>query len=199
MVQLAKELPPFICFEIRLEEDREKTIETGQYSYKEFDYVLVTPRGSRDTVERRYAEWLAHIEREAANGRFPQDWLSAIKAAYADWKAGREAPITGTPVRTWTVLGPGQQKLLEQCGIRSIEELASANEEALARIGMGGRALRDKARAWLEAAANTGKLAENVAALQVANEQLLERNKDLETRLRNAEAQLPKEKLVKVQ
>ena len=51
--------------------------------------------------------------------------------------------------------------------LRSIEDLANAPETTLQKMGMGSRALQEKARTYLENAADGGRIAERVAALTV--------------------------------
>ena len=72
----------------------------------------------------------------------------------------------------------------------SVEDLASANEEVLARIGMGGRALKQRAIDWLTSAGSTGKASEELSALKASNENLQARNEQLETQLRELAAKV---------
>ena len=74
--------------------------------------------------------------------------------------------------------------------IRSVEDLAAANEEVLARIGMGGRALKQRAVDWLTSAGSTGKASEELSALKASNENLQARNEQLETQLRELAAKV---------
>jgi len=189
MVQAAEERPPFVCFEVRAIEDRDATIAAGHYVTKDVDYALVTPRGSKDRVERIVAEWFPMLRQEAANGRFPLPWVTAIESGYADWKAGRETPIVGTAIKNWPVISPSQVIMMQQLGIRSVEDLASANEELITRIGMGGRALVQQAVSWLASSTDIGKVTAEISSLKVVNESLLRENtelrKDLQTMAEN--------------
>lgn len=49
--------------------------------------------------------------------------------------------------------------------VYTLEGAAGMTEDALRSAGMGSRAFRDKARAYLESAKDHGKVAEQVAAL----------------------------------
>jgi hypothetical protein len=71
-------------------------------------------------------------------------------------------------------------KSLLDAKVRTVEDLAQANEETIAMLGMGGRALKDKAVSWLQSANSTGKVTEELAAMRVANASLVERNAVLE-------------------
>lgn len=71
-------------------------------------------------------------------------------------------------------------KQLLDAKVRTVEDLAQANEETLAMLGMGGRALKDKAVSWLQSAGSTGKTTEELTALRLAHDGLKERNAALE-------------------
>lgn len=189
MVQAAEDRPPFVCFEVRAIEDRDASIKAGHYVTKDVDYALVTPRGSKDRVERVVADWFPMLRQETANGRFPMAWVTAIEAGYADWKAGRETPIVGTAIKNWPAISPSQVIMMQQLGVRSVEDLAGANEEMITRIGMGGRALVQQAISWLAGSTDVGKVTAENAALKVANEALVqevtELRKDMQTMAEN--------------
>lgn len=190
MVQQLEERPPFVRFEIRAEEDRQASIEAGHYVGRDVHYALITPMGSKDCIERKADEWFDKLKQDVAEGRCPREWLAAFKEVYKEWCEGREAPPNGTPITDWPPLSPSQVKTLVSLHIRSVEDLAAANEEVLARIGMGGRALKQRAIDWLTSAGSTGKASEELSALKAANENLQARNEQLETQLRELAAKV---------
>jgi hypothetical protein len=59
--------------------------------------------------------------------------------------------------------------MLIQLTVCTVEDLASANESTLMRIGMGSRELKQKAQLWLDTAKNVGGATEKITALQVEN------------------------------
>ncbi|MEN6537324.1 MAG: hypothetical protein ABFD89_26970 [Bryobacteraceae bacterium] len=184
MIKIAEARPPYVTFEFRAEEDRAASIEAGHYVSKDVPFVLVTPMGSKDRHESPADEWFARREQDAAEGRFPREWLSAFKGAFAEWKAGREIPLNGTSVTNWPVASPAQVKMLLDLKVRTVEDLAEANEETLNRLGMGGRTLKQKAQDWLASASDRGKVSEQLAGLRADNEALKQRNEQLEKQLR---------------
>ena len=179
MIKIAEARPPYVTFEFRAEEDRAASIEAGHYVSKDVPFVLVTPMGSKDRHESPADEWFARREQDAAEGRFPREWLSAFKGAFAEWKAGREIPLNGTSVANWPVASPSQVKMLLDLKVRTVEDLAEANEETLNRLGMGGRTLKQKAQDWLASASDMGKVSEQLAGLRADNEALKQRNEQL--------------------
>lgn len=189
-MQAAEDRPPYVSFETKPVEDRQASIEAGYYKTVDVDFALVTPQGSKDRIERNVKEWFENLEQQVAQGRFKSEWLVAFRGSYNAWKEGRELPLNGTPILTWPVLSPSQAKAVLDAQIRSVEDLAVANETAIARMGMGGRALKDKAVSWLSAAAGGGKVTEELAALRVENEAAKQRNIALEKQVKELVAKV---------
>lgn len=184
--------PPYFRFRRDGREDRAASIEAGHYIAKDVDVVLITPRGSKDCIERDVAEYLPYLQQQVRAGRFEQSWLNDFKASYAAWQEGLEIPESGFPLRNWPLLSPSQLSTLLNVQVRTVEDLAEANEEILARIGMGGRVLKEKAKGWLAAGQDSGKLAERITALETSLQSAIERNKLLEEKLAATAAQLQK-------
>ena len=113
----------------------------------------------------------------------PVVW-DAIRRPYEAWKDGQEEPVNGTPIEAWPGISKGQLAQLRLLNIRSVEDLASVNDAALDRIGMGARALREKAATWLKTQADgTAALAARLTALEDAARIKDERIAELEARL----------------
>lgn len=189
-MQVAEARPPYVSFEVRAEEDREASIAAGHYKTRDVDYALITPQGSKDRTERQVQDWFSQLVEQVQQQRFPQEWLTHFRAAYAAWKEGREIPLNGTAIITWPVLSPSQVKSCLDARLRTVEDLAAANEETIAHLGMGGRALKDKAVSWLSAAAGNGKVTEELAALKTAKADADNRAAGLEKQLKELQAQV---------
>ena len=160
------ERPAFVEFELRPVENREKSVEAGHPVYEDCCYALITPMGNGNTVvERPAEEWIADKKRQ--NDKF----LRHYEETYRAFQEGIEAPVDGTRIRDWPSVTPAQVKQLARANIRTIEDLAAANESALSAIGMGGRALKLKAEAWLKSSEDVGKVAERNATLEKTVEQ----------------------------
>jgi hypothetical protein len=183
-MQIEEARPPYVTFEVRAVEDRQASIESGYYQTKDVDFAFVTPQGSKDRIERDVKDWFEQLEQQCQQGRFKREWLVAYRGAHAAWKEGREIPVNGTAILTWPVLSPSQAKQAIDHGVRTVEDLAAANEETIMRLGMGGRALKEKAVAWLSAAAGNGKVTEELSAMRAANKDLQARNEGLEKQLK---------------
>lgn len=188
---IAKEdRPPYVMYELVAEEDREATIASGVYSTKDVVYAMVTPQGSKDRIPRRADEWFQNLEQQVREGRFPLAWLDAFRGQFKLWKEGVAPPINGTAVELWPAVSPAQIKALQNAMVRTVEDLAVANEEAIARLGMGGRALKQRAIDWLTAAEGPGKVAEQMSALRAENASLKAINENFAEKLKKFEAQL---------
>jgi hypothetical protein len=180
MVQAAQDRPPYVTFEIRPVEDRDGTMREGHYVAKDEIFALITPQGSKDRIERVAEDWVKQCFAHAQEGRMPLEWAKAFETALAAYKEGRELPADGTPIVTWPAVGPAQQKSILDANIRTVEDLANANEATLAAIGIGARGLKQKAQAWLDTAGDIGKTALEVENLRQRMSELESRNKTLE-------------------
>lgn len=165
-VEVSEAKAPYVMFEKRAVEDRQASITNGCYTTKDVDYVMITPAGSRDRIERVAEEWFAMMEKAVKNNRFPVEWLRAYRMMYKEWQEGNEIPVLGTPIKTWPVASPAQRRNLLEMKVMTVEVLADANEEIIGRLGMGGRALKAQAKAWLESAKDVGQVSEQFVAMQ---------------------------------
>lgn len=167
-----EERPPYIRFEQRPVQDKQESIKQGRYIAKDVDFVLITPPYSKDCVEHKVENWLQTCEQNLRNNRIPREWLDRWKEGYQRWKDGLDVPVNGTSVKNWPGASPAQIKNMIASNILTIEDMAACNDEGLRRLGFGGIDLRNKAKAYLQAAEDHGPLAEQ-------NTQLIKDNKRL--------------------
>lgn len=190
MPSVQENRPPYVQFEFRPVEDRAASQEAGHYVAKDVAFAIVTPAGSRDRHEKIAEEWLTNMAEQVQQERLPAEWLAHYRALYKAWKEGREVPESGTSIRNWPVASPAQIETLLNLRIRTVEDLAACNEEAIARMGMGGRALKQKAVDWLASASGNGKDVEAITALRaefeslkLTNERLQQQNNELQRKI----------------
>ena len=182
-LEATQERPPYIKFERRAIEDKPASLRAGHVVMKDVDYAIVSPSGSRDSVNLTVQRYFEYEAQNVQNNRTPLEWLERWKNGYELWKKGEEVPVDGTPIKGWGALSPAQQQNVIACKILTVEDLAQATDEGFRRLGMGGRDLVNKAKAWLSAANDTGKIALQNAALEKANEQLQTTVDSLEEKL----------------
>jgi hypothetical protein len=179
--------PPYVRFEQRAEEDREATIAANHIVMKDVDYVIIHPVGSKDTVEKIAKDWLEDIQSQSQKGKMPREWVDAFKKMYADWSAGLEVVPVGTSVRQWAGITKAQAENLCLAGVLTVEDLAAANEQTLAKIGMGARGLKDKAQAWIDG--SKGNVGEELGALRAQLSDALQNIGRLQDQVKELEAE----------
>ena len=136
------------------------------------DHVLTDDKGNYKEVE--YVEWAkigsngaTTVDRiailsKSKEGRVNPVW-SVVKPHYEAWKQGQEDPTEGTPLDTWPAVTKGQVEQLKFLNIRSVEDVANANDATMERMGMGARVTRDKARAFIAAKQGQSVIAEQLS------------------------------------
>ena len=163
---------PWVEFRKVSEEDRQASVDAGTYIARDVDYAFITPAGSKDCIEKPVKEWFEQLAAQVENNRFPAEWLKAFRTRYESWVESGEIPVQGTSVKNWAVASPSQIEMLLKVNVRTVEQLAVANEEVISRLGMGGRNLVEKAKAYTQQReSGVGKLAEENANLKQRLEQ----------------------------
>lgn len=171
-IALQKAGRPHVRFETRSEEDRAGSIEQGRKVYRDRDWVIITPPGGKDVVENHAEQWLANIRDRSQVGQYDPEWVDTFSKMYSLFKEGKELPEEGTPLRmSTTIFTPAEIANCLAVNIRTLEQLANANEEAMGRIGMGGRALKLRAQEAIKIGEGKGD-ALKVEALQIENAEL---------------------------
>jgi hypothetical protein len=192
-MDMSKELPPYVTFEKRPVEDRDATIAAGCPQYKDVDFAIIIPLGSKDKVERVATEWLAEKAEQATIGRFPAEWLRAFQEKFKSWQEGEILPETGTPIKSWSYLNPAQVQNLLSWKVYTVETLAKANQELIGRIGMGGVSLVQAAQDFVAQANDSGKVVAELSKLRAENGTLLSRLSAMEKKFETLKAKAPTE------
>jgi hypothetical protein len=182
-----KARPPFVRFKLVPIENRAASEEAGHYVADDIHFAFITPVGSKDTVEHRVEDWFKNLQEAVNQERFPNEWFQAYKRAYADWCEGHETPETGTPITDWAKPSPAQVLIMQAIGVRTVEDMAEANDETVTRIGMGGRALKQAAIAWLDSA-DHGKISGELESLRQRNSELEARDNEREAEFKTLKA-----------
>jgi len=187
-IGVMKARPPHVKFVKRAVENRNKSIEAGHMVCDDVDYVVLTPQGSRDSVEKPVKEWLALTIEQVREERMPAEWSDKFHSAYEHWKRGEEIPVDGTALANWPVITAAELQACKNIHILTLEELAVANDEAIRRLGMGGLALKQRAAKYLDASSGPGKLISENAALSERLKASELRRESLEARVLALEA-----------
>jgi len=130
------------------------------------DYVRWTRKGSNGATTD---EKIARLSKKRDG--FSDPIWDALQPYYDAWKKGQEAPANGTPLAAWPGCSPEMAESLKLLHLLTVEDVADMNEATLERVGMGARAMRDQARAFVKAQ-------EGQAVIAVA---MAEKDKQLQT------------------
>jgi len=164
--------PAYVSFKTIAKQNKKASEEEGRYIGRDVDMVTVRQIGATDSVEWEVPRWLEQNRIEVINGRLPQEHAEKYAESYKRWKAGQEMPMEGTPIKSWPVISPAQVEVIIQAGIRTVEDLASLNDEGLRRIGMGAVELKQKAKTWIDVSQDKGKVTQEMASVSRQNDQL---------------------------
>lgn len=74
-----------------------------------------------------------------------------IRPLYEAWKAGQEAPLSGTPLGAWNAITPEQAEVFKMRGVKTVEHVAELTDAQINAIPVAHmRQLVLQARAFLE-------------------------------------------------
>lgn len=191
-MELAKARPPYIEFETRAVEKRKPAppAGTGEVFWENVDFVVVTPQGTKDRIEKEVRDWFSSLSDRVKMEMYPAEWLDKHRSAYALWQQNRDIPLEGTPIKGWPLASPAEQAKLLSINIKTVEDLANANNEAIQRIGMGAQMLKSRAENYLNAKQDTGPLVSRLEAALASLEVLTKSVADLTARNAALESQL---------
>jgi len=190
-IQLSEEdRPSYVKFEVRAVKDGPASLAAGHYVSKDEEWALISALGSTDIVPKKAEKWFDIVQANVTRGREPAKHLDMYREIYNRWKKGLEPPLDGTSVRNWNALSPAQCDNLINVGLRTIEDVAQAPDDSMRRYGMGIQDLKNKAKAWLQAAKDHGPLTEENAQLKIENSQLKGTIESLQDQIKRFEIRL---------
>lgn len=182
-IGVMKARPPHLRFINKGVEDRDATIAAGHPVFKDVAHVVITPQGSRDSVEKVVVEWLASTDVQVQEERVPAEWAEKFRAAFEHWKRGEEIPVDGSALVNWPVITAGELQACKAVHILTVEDLAVANDQALRSLGMSGLTLKQRAVKYLSASNDLGKLVAQNEALAAQLKDSEARRNSLEDRI----------------
>lgn len=145
----------FVQFYKRAVINNFKSTEAGRPIFDELDYVRIIVPGSKDILdveaERGYIQ------------RFPKQW-----ERYA---ANQAQTLSGTPLEVWPQMTVGIVAELKAMHIHTVEQLA-AMSDAVAGKFQGGQMFKQRAQAFLDAAAGDAQNSKMAAELARRDEEI---------------------------
>lgn len=147
-----------------------RTEKEGRPIYEDVDFIRIfTPGNNLNIIDTPV--------REEHKQRFPRQWQMFSNAHSADTRE------VGTPVTQWPYLTASQGEEFKALKFFTVEQIANASDMQLQSLGMVGGAqpyvIRDRARAYLAAAAGTAVPEAQAAELAEAKLQMAEMQKQL--------------------
>jgi hypothetical protein len=142
----------------------------GRPIFRDQEYVRIVIPGDK-TTDFFQPSTARHRE------RFPR--------AYALFTRGATARLDGTPIAQWPAVSRAQAAELQALNILTVEALRDLADAHLDRLGPGGAALRARARAFLDHAADAAV----TQSLAAENEHLKADLADLRRQLADVSAQ----------
>ena len=147
-----------------------KTEKEGRPIFEDVDFIRIfTPGNNLNIIDTPV--------REEHKRRFPQQWAMFQNAHSADTRE------VGTPLSAWPYLTGSQAEEFKALKFFTVEQVANASDLQIQSLGMVGGAspnvIRDRAKAYLMAAAGTAVPQAQAAELAAAKEQLAEMQKQI--------------------
>lgn len=135
MPQGGQAMAKFFAGQVR---DNAKSEALGRNAYRTIDMVrVIIPGDNGNVVERRV--------KPSDKMRWPRQWEAYQKM--------QEYVPDGTLLDNWPWLTRGQIEDLKYNSVFTVEQLANLSDEALQRLGLGARRMREHAQAFLETSA----------------------------------------------
>lgn len=122
----------------------------GRPIYKDVPFVRKIVPGDQTNVIERVAE-------DEDQRRHPREWEKYKRETATN-------TIEGTPLEQWPGMTKSQVKEAKYFEVHTLEQLAALSDSNCQKLGMGFRELREKAKAYLDAASG------NAATMKQASE-----------------------------
>ena len=124
------------------------TKKEGRPIFLDVDFIMIFTPGNQLNI-------IDTIARPDHKARFPQQWALYQNSKNAD-------QMLGTPVSAWPFLSASQAEEFKAIKFFTVEQIAGASDQQLQSLGMiggtGPHIIRDRAKAYLAAAAGTAPI-----------------------------------------
>lgn len=147
----------FVQFYSDAVEIKFETEKQGRPIFKDMAHIRKVIPGDMKTVIERVAK-------PEDMRQFPREWEA--------YQRHNTAGVTGTPLEQWPQITKSQVKEAKYLEVHSVEQMAELSESSCQRLGMGFFELRNKAKAYLQAAAGTAQATAQEAENQRLREEM---------------------------
>lgn len=164
-----------VFFHTEAVQNMEKTMAEGRPIFEEKDFITIRVPGDKRSI----------ITRQVRIGHTPRHDNVRFKRIYAEYKAGREQAVVGTPLKEWPLVSRSQVLEMAHFGIQTVEQLAAV-PDTICQQHMGLAKLKGQARAFLDMAAEGSDLTK----IQAEADDLKADNKRMQAQMLEMQAAL---------
>ena len=159
----------------------QESIAAGRPIFKEFDFVRILVPGDSLSEIDTYAA-------ESHKTRFPIQWANYMN------KVGNQEGFSGTPIEQWPQVTRSQADELRGLKFYTVEAVAHCSDQQLQRIGMiagmSPHSFREKAKAYLNLAADSADVAKREEELQALREENAKIKADTDAKIAQMQEQM---------
>lgn len=165
-------------YEMGKVEDKAESQKRGRPFYKPAIFCRFVKRGGDIVLPVNKAFEETHLTVRNQGDEIHVREVRILREALEDFKKNGSSEVSGTAIKEWPLVNAAEAENLRVVGIESVEQLAEVPDTELKDMGIS-KTLRQKAREYLEHAANAGASANKAAALAEENANLKAENADL--------------------
>lgn len=146
----------------------------GRPVFQEMEVVEIRFAANRQTV----AVFPAHDPEPNATREKGEivTYAMLYNEQYRQFKAMETQDVSGTPLSEATFLTESKRRELKALNIHTVDALAALDGQPLKQLGMGGREMKNQARAYLDAAAGSADVTAMAAEIAALRQQVAERD-----------------------
>lgn len=163
----------FVKFYMDAVEIKFESEKHGRPIFKDVPHIQKLIPGDQTTV-------IEKVAKPEDMRQFPREWEA--------FKRQNETGVTGTPLEQWPQITRSQVKEAKYFEIHTVEQLSEVSEVSCQKLGMGFFELRNKARAYLEAAAGTA----SATAQEAENQRLRDEMQALKAQIASLAESAPR-------
>lgn len=141
-----------------------ETEKAGRPIYKDVPYIWIRFPGDRTREIKRKVDTKGRDGAIPDSERWPRQWNAFTRQ--------QTQVQEGTPLEQWGPISKSTALTYKGLNVHTVENLASVHDSLLQNLGHGAREMRDKAIAWLKAAADSSETTRLAAENQHLRDEL---------------------------
>jgi hypothetical protein len=134
-------------------------------------------------VPRLANPWIDKLKDRLKHGYISQAYFDYCHDAFKAFKKNQSIPTSGYALQNWRGIEPAMRDRLIGMGLNTVELVADMNEDAMQYVGMGARAIKEKAKAFLLSSAEPEKATVKITQLESQNSQMAEQLSAMQAKL----------------